>query len=37
MYSIEEIEKMLVHMKESKKRQDEYLKISIQPVKEKNT
>ena len=36
MYSIEEIKKMLVHIKAEKKRQDKYLKQSIQPLKEKN-
>jgi hypothetical protein len=37
MYSIEEIEEMLANMKEAKKRQDEHLKASMQPLKEKNT
>ena len=37
MYSIAEIEKMLVQMKAAKKRQDENLKRSMQPLKEKNT
>ena len=37
LYSIEEIEKMLIHMRAARKRQEEYLKQSIQPLKEKNT
>jgi hypothetical protein len=37
MYSIKEIEDMLANMKEAKKRQDEHLRASIQPLKEKNT
>ena len=37
LYSIEEIEKMLIHMKAVRKRQEEHLKRSIQPLKEKNT
>ena len=37
LYSIEEIEKMLIHMKVARKRQEEYLKRSIQPLKDKNT
>lgn len=28
---------MLIHMKAARKRQEEYLKRSIQPLKEKNT
>ena len=37
LYSIEEIEKMLIHMKAASKRQEEHLKRSIQPLKEKNS
>jgi len=36
LYSIEEIEKMLIHMKAARKRQEEHLKRSIQPLKDKN-
>jgi FPC/CPF motif-containing protein YcgG len=36
MYSIEEIEEMLANMIEAKKQQDEHLKTSMQPPKEKN-
>ena len=37
MYSIAELEQMLADFKEAKRRQDEHLKASIQPLKEKNT
>jgi FPC/CPF motif-containing protein YcgG len=37
MYSIEELEEMLANIKEAKKRQDEHLNASMQPLKEKNT
>ena len=37
MYSIAELEQMLANFKEAKQRQDEHLKASIQPLKEKNT
>ena len=37
LYSIEEIEKLLIHMKSAKKRQEKYLKRLTQSLKEKNT
>jgi hypothetical protein len=37
LYSIEEIEKMLIHMKAARKRQEEYLKQGQSKLKEKNT
>jgi len=37
MYSIKEIEEMLADMKEAKRYQDQRLKASMQPLKEKNT
>ena len=37
LYSIEEIEKLLIHMKAAKKRQEKYLKRLTQSLKEKNT
>lgn len=37
MYSIAELEQMLVNFKEAKRQQDKHLKASIQPLKEKNT
>jgi hypothetical protein len=36
MYSIAEMEEMLADMKEAKKRQDEHLNLSMQPLKEKS-
>ena len=36
MYSIEEIEEMLVDMKATKERTDQALKRAIKPLKEKN-
>jgi hypothetical protein len=36
MYSIEELEEILVAMKEMKRQHDEYLKSSMRPSMEKN-
>jgi len=35
-YSIEEVEKMLIHMKKTKQKTEAYLAKTLEPIKEKN-
>ena len=37
LYSIEDVEKMLVHMRKTKQKTEEYLVKTMEPIKEKNT
>ena len=37
LYSIEDIEKMLVHMRKTKQKTEAYLAKTLEPIKEKNT
>jgi len=37
LYSIEDVEKMLVHMRKTKQKTEEYLAKTLEPTKESNT
>ena len=37
LYSIEDVEKMLIHMKKTKQKTEAYLAKTLEPTKEKNT
>jgi len=37
LYSIEDVEKMLIHMKKTKQKTEAYLAKTLEPIKEKNT
>lgn len=37
LYSIEDVEKMLIHMRKTKQKTEAYLAKTLEPIKEKNT